>query len=89
MILALGLTYIAKMAPYNFPKMPTFESLYKSKFLSTESKAFWKSMKAKNVLRFIDFLFLRSVHKTKTWSIQEREARKPFCFSIRILFFSR
>ena len=69
--------------------MPIFESLYKSKFLSTESKAFLKSINAKKVSWPISFLFLSTVTRAKIWSIQDLVALKPFCSSTKMLFCSK
>ena len=69
--------------------MPIWDSLKKSKFLSIESKSFWKSIKDRNVLNPKAFLFLRIEHKTKIWSMHDLEALKPFCSSTKMLFFSK
>ena len=87
--LDLGSLYRADIAEYILPTIPILESLKSSRVLSTESNALEKSIKARKVSLFCDFLFLKIVIKVKIWSMQDLAALLPFCSSASKLLLSR
>ena len=61
-----------------------FNNLYNKNFLSTRSKAFWKSIKAEKALSLLFILVFIIVYKEITWLRHDLSDLKPFCSSASI-----
>ena len=62
-----------------FPLIPNFESFCRTPFLHIKSKAFSKSKKTANTLRFLSLDVYMIVCKGVSWSIVDLLHLKPVC----------